>query len=69
MQKEKVAVLGRPRRLTVILRNDAPMIFCGDSPSYRSVHVELTDEQWVKIKPKDENESISTCFIEPRMEE
>lgn len=61
--------MSNDRVLTVILRDDSPMIFCGDSPSYRSVQVELTDEQWAKIKPRDENESISTCFIEPRMEE
>ncbi len=31
--------------LTVIFRDDSPMIHCGDSPSYRTVRVKLTDEQ------------------------
>ena len=59
-------------KLTVILRNDSPMIHCGDSPSYRSVQIELTHEQCIKIAPqktglsggKDEYESISKAFIE-----
>lgn len=37
------------KRLTVILRDDAPMICCGDSPSYRTVVLELTDEQEAAI--------------------
>ena len=59
--------------LTVILRNDSPMIHCGDSPSYRSVQIELTPEQCEMIKPRwtgsssgaDEYEGISKAFIEP----
>ena len=31
--------------LTVIFRDDSPTIHCGDSPSYRTVRVKLTDEQ------------------------
>ena len=60
--------------LTVILRNDSPMIHCGDSPSYRSVQIELTPEQCEMIKPRwtgsssgaDEYEGISKAFIEPK---
>ena len=33
------------KTLTVVLRNDAPMIFCDDSPSYRTARIELTREQ------------------------
>ncbi len=63
----------KPRSLTVILRDDGPMIHCGDSPSYRSVQVELTPEQWEQIKPRisyttagtNYFEEISKCFIEP----
>ena len=59
--------------LTVILRDDGPMINCGDSPTYRSVQVELTLEQIERIKPRstyqvgttDYFEQISKCFIEP----
>jgi len=32
-------------KLTVVLRNDAPLIHCGDSPSYRTVELTLTEEQ------------------------
>jgi hypothetical protein len=38
-----------PKTLRVIIRNDAPMIFCNDSPSYRSVEIELTQEQQKKL--------------------
>lgn len=60
-------------KLTVILRNDSPMIHCGDSPSYRSVQVDLTPDQCAAIAPRktgssggtDEYEAISKVFIEP----
>lgn len=32
-------------KLTVIIRDDSPLIFCGDSPSYRTVVIELTADQ------------------------
>jgi hypothetical protein len=59
--------------LTVILRNDGPMIFCGDSPAHRSVQIELTPEQCEAIKPRrvgtdcgrEVYEAISMAFIEP----
>ena len=59
-------------RLTVLLRNDAPMIFAGDSPSYRTVTIELTEEQAQKITLKycgkspngDIHEEISRCILE-----
>ena len=59
--------------LTVILRDDSPMIHFGDSPAYRSVRVELTPEQVAAIAPRktgcsgmqEEYESISKAFIEP----
>jgi hypothetical protein len=38
-----------PKTLRVIIRNDAPMIFCNDSPSYRSVEIELTPLQRKKM--------------------
>ena len=60
-------------KLTVILRNDSPMIHCGDSPSLRSVQVDLTPDQCAAITPRktgssggvDEYETISQAFIEP----
>jgi len=59
--------------LTVILRNDGPLIFAGDAPSYRSVQTELTPEQCEEIKPRhvgtdcgrEVYEAISKAFIEP----
>lgn len=59
-------------KLTVIIRNDAPMIHCGDSPSYRSVQIALTEEQMQKLRlnyahssgGNDFHEDISKCFIE-----
>lgn len=61
------------RTLTVVIRDDSPMIHCGDSPAYRSVQLELTDEQLARIGLKwtyssgsiDYYEEISRCFIEP----
>ena len=52
--------------LTVIIRNDAPLIHCGDSPTYRSIRIILTDEQRQKmVFDKQQYEAISQCFIEP----
>jgi hypothetical protein len=55
--------------LTVIIRNDGPMIHCGDSPSYRSIKIALTAEQHEQFKHIDKLEQISKCFIEMSMEE
>jgi hypothetical protein len=60
-------------KLTVIFRDDGPMIHCGDSPSYRSIQISLTPEQEQIIKPRKTymsggtqyHEEISKCFIEP----
>jgi len=59
--------------LTVVIRNDGPVIHCGDSPSYRSVQIKLTDEQIKQLVLSETNrvgvtayyEEISRCFIEP----
>lgn len=59
--------------LTVIIRNDGPVIHCGDSPSYRSVQIQLTDAQrrqlalgWAgRSAGHDHWEAVSQCFIEP----
>ena len=61
-----------PPLLTVIFRNDEPLVHCNDSPSYRSVQVRLTDEQRVALgrhwygtsNGTDDYESISKCFLE-----
>jgi len=49
--------------LTVIIRNDTPIIHCNDVPSYRSVTITLTAEQMEKLRLQD-NEAISHSFIE-----
>lgn len=72
-RSEQPADLLPGRILTVVIRNDGPLIFCDDSPSYRSVHIELTDEQraalalkWVGLdRGIDFHETISRAFIEP----
>lgn len=59
--------------LTVVIRDDSPVIHCGDCPTYRSVRLRLTAEQlallhlrWVGISGgSDYFESISKVFIEP----
>jgi hypothetical protein len=59
-------------RLTVIIRNDGPLVFCGDGPSYRSVQIDLTTEQIEKLQLKSVGmncgkevfEYYSKCFIE-----
>ena len=62
--------------LTVIIRNDAPMIHCGDSPTYRSVRITLTNEQLNTMSlmktgssfGKPMYEKISHVFLEPETE-
>lgn len=60
-------------KLTVVFRDDGPMIHCGDSPAYRSVQITLTDEQVRALAMRHTHssgtnqfhEEISRCFIEP----
>lgn len=67
----KVKIPGN--RLTVVIRDDTPMLFCGDSPSYRSVTIQLTQGQRAQIALRHRGtsgtteifEEISKCFIEP----
>jgi hypothetical protein len=59
--------------LTVVIRDDSPMVFCNDLPAYRSVRVQLTGEQRKMLAlqytgssgTSDFYETISHCFIEP----
>jgi len=53
------------RTLTVIIRDDSPLIHAGDSPSYRSVRIQLSGEQLKAISNLDKNEHISRSFFEP----
>lgn len=60
-------------KLTVIIRNYAPLIHMQEPVSHRSVQIELTKEQMEKLimrrthidNGKDFHEEISHCFIEP----
>lgn len=59
--------------LTVIFRDDTPMIFAGDTPSYRTVQIQLTPKQKQQLAPRycGSNgvnriyEDISRCILEP----
>lgn len=54
----------KPARIaTVIIRDDNPMIHCGDTPSYRTVRFALTDEQSASIALRD-MEEISRVILE-----
>lgn len=61
-----------PGVLTVIIRDDSPMIHCGDSPAYRSVRIALTDDQIAQMKLAHTYtsggvsyyEQVSKCFVE-----
>jgi hypothetical protein len=61
--------------LTVVIRDDGPMFHCDDSPAYRSVQIELTEEQRERLKLYESHSSagthyyehVSKCFIEPEM--
>jgi hypothetical protein len=54
--------------LTVVIRDDSPMIHCGDSPSYRTVSITLGDEQRQRMAFRNGNEEISRAIIEPETE-
>jgi len=60
-------------KLIVFIRNDAPLIFSGDSPTYRTVTLLLTDKQVKMLTPKviyvnneqKTYEEVSQIFLEP----
>ena len=57
------------KTLTVVLRDDAPLVHCGDSPSYRTIQIELTDSQHEAINRLvgrvGEYVDISRLILEP----
>ena len=65
------------RKLTVIIRDDSPLIHCNDSPSYRRVTIGLTVKQRKELMLKVTHQSgdqefyeeISKCFIDNFVEE
>lgn len=60
-------------KLTVVIRDDGPLVTCNDCPTYRSVTITLAKEQLEQIAllktyrtgGKWHPESISKCFLEP----
>jgi hypothetical protein len=58
--------------LSVLIRDDSPMIHCNDSSQFRSVQIKLTEEQLELIALRATGstsgnpiyESISKCWIE-----
>ena len=65
------------RTLTVIIRNDGPLVCANSSPTFRSVRLALTEEQAKSLDLRfthssggDEfYESIAQCFLERGEEE
>ena len=59
-------------KLTVIIRDDAALIYSGDMPTYRRVTLDLTIDQIDKLAlyatakngGRDIFESVSNCFLE-----
>lgn len=74
MMEEKMNSKISAKKLTVIIRDDAPMIHCNDVSSYRRVTINLTDDQQEKLRlfatstsmGKDVFESYSKCFLEDK---
>ena len=51
-------------KLTVIIRNDAPMVLCGDSPSYRTVVIDLTKKQKQQLELRETYRSGKIQYYE-----
>jgi hypothetical protein len=50
-------------KLTVIVRDESPVRYVNEPPTYRTVHIGLTDEQ-LRLLTLAENEAIQTAFLE-----
>lgn len=44
--------MSRRMKLTVAMRDESPMVHFNDPPTYRTVVIELTEEQVAKISPR-----------------
>jgi len=51
-------------KLTIIIRDDSPVMFCGDVPSYRRVTIDLSVKSIGKSADIEYFEAVSKCFIE-----
>ena len=54
--------------LTVIFRDDSPMIFAGDTPKYRTVVIDLTEDQATKLIPRNKEEHVSMAILQEQEE-
>ena len=67
----KISMLG-PRFLTVIIRDDGPLVCTGDRPSFRTVQIELSERQREQMQldytyssgGKEFHEQISQAILE-----
>jgi len=50
--------------LTVVFRDDGPLIHCGDCPAYRSVRIKLTDEQRRQLAMRETHSSGNRTYYE-----
>ena len=50
--------------LTVIIRDEEPFIHLQEPCRYRTVHIELTEEQVSALRTNGD-EQVGQCFIEP----
>lgn len=50
--------------LTVIFRDDAPMIYAGDTPKYRTVVIDLTEDQATKLITRNKEEHVSMAILQ-----
>lgn len=53
-----------PKVLTFVIRNDAPLVCAGSTPKYRTVRIELTDDQVRKVRLKHVGTAAGTEIFE-----
>lgn len=54
--------------LTVIFRDDAPMLYAGDTPKYRTVVINLMEDQVAKLNPRNKEEHVSMAILQEQEE-
>lgn len=52
--------------LTVIIRDESSLRYVNEPVTYRTVHVELTEAQMALLSLRNDNEAVSSVFLEPR---
>jgi len=58
MESEKLMTI------TVIFRDDSPMIYAGDTPKYRTVVINLTENQIAKLNTRNKEEHVSMAILQ-----